>query len=78
MPTSDPGRPLLVKQWGRILKRRPPRRTTKPVTLQMHGHALPRAYREGARLAVDQRTGRLQLNGQVPLLSPVQDQLARG
>jgi V8-like Glu-specific endopeptidase len=62
MSTSDPGRPLLVKQWGRILKRRPPRRITKPVTLQMHEHALPRAYREGARLAVDQRTGRLQVN----------------
>src|SRR5882724_8016020 len=62
MPTSDPGKPLLVTQWGRALKRRPPKRVAKPVTLQMHEHALPKAYRESARLALNQRTGRIQLN----------------
>jgi V8-like Glu-specific endopeptidase len=62
MPTSDPGKPLLVTQWGRALKRRPPKRVAKPVTLQMHEHALPKAYRESARLALNPRTGRIQLN----------------
>lgn len=59
---SDPRKPLLVKHWGRVLKRRPPKRVAKPITLRMHELALPKAYREGARLALDQRTGRIQLS----------------
>jgi len=56
MPTSDPGKPLLVTQWGRALKRRPPKRIAKPVTLQMHNMRWPKGLRESTKLALNQRT----------------------
>ena len=43
---SDPRKPLLVEHWGRVLKRRPPKRVAKPITLRMHELALPKAARE--------------------------------
>lgn len=62
MAESNATKPLLVKQWARALKARPPSRAAKSLLLQMHEFALPKDYRRGAEIAIDKRSGRMRLD----------------
>jgi V8-like Glu-specific endopeptidase len=55
-------KPLLVKNWGKLLRERPPRRAREELLLQMQEFALPKDYRKDAQVELDKRSGRLALS----------------
>lgn len=55
-------KPLLVKQWSKVLRKRAPRRSREDLWLQMPEFALPKEYRKGAKVEIDSRTGRVNLS----------------
>ena len=62
MPASTLPKPLLVKQWSRVLKARASRRAAKELVLRLDEHALPSDYRKGARVAIDRRGGGIRID----------------
>ncbi len=58
---TESARPLLVKDWAKAIKARPPRRPPRDLVLQMQEIVLPKEYRQKMRYRVDKRTGTVQL-----------------
>ena len=53
MASSDVPKPLLVKQWGRVLKARKPKRAPEDLMLHFDEHTLPKEYRTNAEFAFE-------------------------
>jgi len=54
-------KPLLVRDWAKAIKARPPRKSPRDLVLKMQEIVLPKEYRRKVRYQVDRRTGTAQL-----------------